>query len=900
MALHNYFHRLATLCRRCPRHTWIPVLMLFAALACAVLAWTYFLESMRKKEDQAYAETYTRVDGLARSYADRVERTMDVLDRILLHVRYDWNISKGQTKLEGAKEAGVFPADSVLVVSIFDREGRALTSTAVSGDAQFNIADRSYFQFHRDVQQDTLLVSRPMMGRTSEREVIVLSRRLIGDGGRFAGVVIASMRPEFLTANFSEATYGGHGYLGLTGFDHVMRAARIGNANFTPHAPASVAVFTPDPDTPHGATLLDGKQWFADGRSRIVGWHQVEGHPLTALVGLDEEEALARFRAAGEAAAAAAYWATGAFAASALIAAVLLHLLLKRKSESEAARLAYRAATEEGEDGFFINRPLRDKAGNVVDYLVVDCNQHGAEMFQLQRDQLIGKSIGNFYEGRLKSEALMRLNEALHKGIHQSEIRVTRRDRLKAAWINYKAVRSGSDVAVTIRDITESKAHLEELERRGNEDALTGLPNRYWIQNYLPSAMARVRDASSALALLFIDIDGFKDINDALGHAAGDDLLKMIARRLMNHVRPQDHVVRLGGDEYVVLMEQVHGEEEVILVADRVMASFGERFQLSMTQHAIGASIGISLFPRDASDAQELLKHADIAMYEAKKNGKGNYRFFQPHFRDAVLQKLNSEIDIRRAIEHDEFEMHYQPRVDISTMQASSLEALVRWNHPDRGLVSPLEFIPLAEATGLILPLGELIIQKVCRQISEWSTHGNLLLPVSINVSPRQFNESDILFLFRSNLERHGLNPKLVQIEITESVMMQESSRSLDMLPALRDMGIKLCLDDFGTGYSSLSQLQKIQFDVLKIDRSFTSEVEKPEGRALIASMVTMAQALGLKVVAEGVETSGQLQILRELGCDEAQGYYFSKPVPAAKLPGIAADLRRQDRTATG
>jgi diguanylate cyclase len=859
------------------------------ALVGGAIAWHIFLTNLQAKEERVVQEVYLRIDGLAQNYAERIDRTIDGFDRTLLHVRYDWALSGGTTKLEGAAGAGIFPHDAIAVVSIFDEAGNGLTSSALS-ERQFNISDRTYFQIHKDGKTDQLLIGPPLVGRVSDQEVILLSRRISGPDGTFKGVVLVSIRPEYLSRNFSSATFGEKGYLGLVGTDGVSRAARIGNRVLPLHSSTPATSFTPDGKSPKGRVLLEGENWFIDQRSRIVGWHKVKGSPLIAMVGLDKEEALGKYYAERDDALSHAYWTTVGLVLFTLTAMIFSYLLLRRKKELELVQTAYRAATEEGDDGFYINRPLRNKHGQIYDFIVVDCNHRGAELFHLQRDQLIGKTISDFYEGEVKNAAFARLIEALENGIHESEVKVTSPDRLNATWINYKAVRSGDDLAVTIRDISETKAHLHELERRGNEDALTGLPNRHWIQMYLPQAISQAKENKAALALLFIDIDGFKTVNDTLGHTAGDNLLKAIAARLKNSVRPQDRVVRLGGDEYVVVVEGVATDGEVRKVAERVLGAFSERFHLSNEMHTIGASIGVSIYPRDGNDAETLLKNADIAMYAVKTSGKGNYRFYQAQFYEELKSRLNIVIELRRAIDADEFEMHYQPRVNILSSTTSSLEALVRWNHPTKGLLSPAEFIPVAESSGLILQLGELIINKVCQQISLWSRTSDSIVPVSINVSARQFNEVDMLSVFSAALARHKVQPHCVEIEVTETLMMNDDGKDMKTLSSLRDMGIKLCLDDFGTGYSSLSQLQKLDFDVLKIDKSFTAKIADEEGKILCTSIITMAHALGMRVVAEGVETKQQMEILRELQCDEAQGYFISKPVPAPRCQPTMRD----------
>jgi EAL domain-containing protein (putative c-di-GMP-specific phosphodiesterase class I) len=308
---------------------------------------------------------------------------------------------------------------------------------------------------------------------------------------------------------------------------------------------------------------------------------------------------------------------------------------------------------------------------------------------------------------------------------------------------------------------------------------------------------------------------------------------------------------------------------------------------LRHTTHVLSASIGISMFPEHGEDAQTLLKNADIAMYSVKSEGKGSFRFFELRLFEAIRSRLETEMELRRALDQQQFVVHYQPRVDLVAGTASSMEALVRWECPGKELIGPDRFIPLAEETGLIVRLGEQVLDSVCRQLARWARDGEALVPVSVNVSPRQFSQSDILALFRTASARHGIDPSLLEIEVTESSMMQEGIGELTVFRQLRELGIKLCIDDFGTGYSSLSQLQKLRFDVLKIDRAFVLRIEHAEGNTLIASMIAMAHALGMRVVAEGVENQRQMQLLKTLGCDEGQGYFFSRPVPAGAAPPL-------------
>jgi diguanylate cyclase (GGDEF)-like protein len=554
-----------------------------------------------------------------------------------------------------------------------------------------------------------------------------------------------------------------------------------------------------------------------------------------------------------------------------------------RKHQLQLIQATYRMATEGSSEGFFILGALTNPRGGIDDFEVIDCNQNGAEFCRQRREAIIGRRFSSLYREDTHERIMAALQDAMKNGEFEGELEFRRDNSDDTRWLYLKAVRSHSKLAVTLRDISETKAHVEELEYRGNHDALTGLPNRHWLQWYLPKAIAHARENDAALALLFIDLDGFKFVNDTMGHAAGDELLRHAAQRLREAVRPHDNVVRIGGDEFVVILENDVLVADAGQVAARVLAAFKPQFKLLHGAHSIGASIGVSIFPRDGMDAAALLQNADIAMYSVKTGGKGGYRFYDLKFFDELRARLEQEGELRQAVEKDEFVMYYQARVDVFTNATTSFEALVRWEHPSRGLVEPREFIPLAEETGLILKLGELVINKVCAQLAHWSRNGQKLLPVSVNVSSRQFNETDISSIFSSAIAHYGLDPNLLEIELTESSMVGSSTDVIESLAAIRGLGIKLLIDDFGTGYSSLAQLQLLDFDILKIDQAFTSRLEETEqGKILFTAIITMAHALGMRVVAEGVETANQIAILRSMRCDEMQGFYISVPLPPA------------------
>ncbi|WP_020652593.1 bifunctional diguanylate cyclase/phosphodiesterase [Massilia niastensis] len=868
----------------------LSLLLLWPAIALAAGAglWGYVLADLDHKRRDRQAELEQQVDAYTRSYVIRTRRSIADTDRLLLLLRHDWAVSGHRTTLAGTSEAGIFSTQYIGAVGLFDRNGVVVTSSHPAAVGR-TFADKPYFTEQQRATSDRLYVSAPIDGQLSNREVIAFSRRLLSPGGRFDGIVLVSVLPAFFTQHYSEPILREYGFVGLAGEDGVLRASRNGNLV---HSARTPFLLGPLPaDKPEGVIRLDGRRWFADGRTRVVGWQPFPDMGLVGIVGVDEYAAMAGYRRDRQAALNGAWWNSAWLALAALLAtSFYVHAKWKRH-QIETIRSTYRLATEDAGEGFFINRPLRDLHGSVIDFQIVDCNQYGADMFGKHPRQLIGHRLSEFYHGKIFRAACARLCEALDTGLHDSEIEVAPApdQPLKAQWIRYKAVRADGDLAVTIRDISETKAHLTELERRSNSDELTGLPNRYWIQQYLPQAIEQARANGRGLAVLFIDLDGFKTVNDALGHAVGDELLRTVGKRLKIAVRPRDHVVRLGGDEFVVVLENIGSPDDVEHVAGRVLGAFRDGFHLHHSTHALNASIGISLFPEHGDDAQTLLKNADIAMYSVKTDGKGTFRFFQSHFFEAIRTRLETEMELRHALDQRQFVVHYQPRVDLAAGTASSMEALVRWEHPGKGLTGPDRFIPLAEETGLIVRLGEQVIDSVCRQLALWARDGAALVPVSVNVSPRQFSQSDILALFRGAIARHGIDPALLEIEVTESSMMQEGIGESAVFGQLRELGIKLCIDDFGTGYSSLSQLQKLHFDVLKIDRAFVLQIERPEGDTLIASMIAMAHALGMRVVAEGVENRKQMQMLKTLGCDEGQGFFFSRPLPPGERQALGA-----------
>jgi diguanylate cyclase (GGDEF)-like protein/PAS domain S-box-containing protein len=456
-------------------------------------------------------------------------------------------------------------------------------------------------------------------------------------------------------------------------------------------------------------------------------------------------------------------------------------------------------------------------------------------------------------------------------------------------------------IAWAWRDITEhrraeraraqiERLHREELTRIANQDPLTGLPNRTWLIEHLRSLVQGAAPATFQFGVLFVDFDGFKRINDTIGHALGDELLRAAALRLRQTLRAQDHVARMGGDEFAILMSPILNRAEVERLARRLVDVFALPFALSTREVRIGISIGISLFPADAQGAEQLLRAADIAMYEAKSGGRGGYHFYTDQLDERVRTRVASEQELANALEHDELVLHYQPRVRGSDGRLVGFEVLLRWRHARRGLLTPADFLPLALECGLIMRMGERVIELVCEQLVSWRMQRVPLVPVSINLTAREFQRDDLPRFISGVLARHALSPDLLQIEISEAATADGRINVGERLSEISGLGLKILIDDFGSGYSSLAQLQTLDVDVLKIDPVFVRKLGTTrQSELFVRTLINMASALNMTAVAEGVETQAQLDTLRRLRCDQIQGYVISRPVGADAVPELLA-----------
>jgi diguanylate cyclase (GGDEF)-like protein len=466
-------------------------------------------------------------------------------------------------------------------------------------------------------------------------------------------------------------------------------------------------------------------------------------------------------------------------------------------------------------------------------------------------------------------------------------------NQFAAESVNFlKSVANIVAIAIDRKSVEDKLAHLAQF------DTLTGLPNRDLFRDRLAQSLTLARRNDWLSGVMFIDLDRFKAVNDTYGHAIGDKLLQKVALRLRECVRAGDTVGRLGGDEFAIVLSKLVKDDDAALVAKKVISSLVRPFILEGNETYMSASLGIALYPGDGKDSDILLKNADTAMYRAKEQGRNTYRFYLPQMNERAMERLQVETQLRGALERGEFRLHYQPKVNLASGKISGFEALLRWQHPERGLVPPIEFISILEDIGVIVAVGEWVVRTVCEQLNAWHAQGIPLLPIAVNLSARQFQQKNLDSIIGGIINEYGVDPGLLEFELTESLLMNDAEEAVKTLANMKAYGVRLSVDDFGTGYSSLAYLKRFPLDTLKIDRAFVRDVVvDPDDATIALAIINLAHSLQLNVVAEGVENAAQLNFLRERGCEEIQGFYFAQPLPAADCTQALLEDRRLPQT---
>ena len=632
-----------------------------------------------------------------------------------------------------------------------------------------------------------------------------------------------------------------------------------------------------------GNAVLLVSPW--DGIQRYTVARTLRGFPLTALVGLSRQEQLAPFYQHRRT------YLVEATVASVLLIAIIAALsrlnwqLTRSRRRMRRIQETYYAASEASLDAFFVLGSVRDGNGLITDFVFSDTNARGEALTGIAKEALLGMSLRVVFPRSVNNGLLDDLIAVSATGNSRETEWNNADPSLPSEWLYRQVVQVEDGAVVIVRDISERKRLETKIHFQATHDTLTSLPNRHLLRERLQNAIANALRFEHSVWVMFIDLDRFKSINDILGHKAGDIFLQSVAARLQNEAREVDTVARLGGDEFVLVLPGTFGVGVSSTTVKRFMEIVSEPMMIDEREFNLTCSVGVAVFPDDGATPELLIERADIAMYRAKESGRNTFQFFTTAMNERLVERLRLEADLRKAIERNELVLHYQPQVDLATGQIVGVEALIRWQHPQLGMVSPGRFIPVAEETGLIGPIGDWVIRTAVAQNVAWQCAGYGQLRLSVNLSAYQFGQPELVESIAAVLQEHAMESQQLEIELTESMVMKDVERAISVLRNLKALGVKLSIDDFGTGYSSLSYLKRFPIDELKIDQSFVQDIAiNTDDAAIVLAIISLAHSLRLRVIAEGVETASQLDFLRHHGCDEMQGYHFSRPLPAAEL----------------
>jgi diguanylate cyclase (GGDEF)-like protein len=854
--------------RRC-LDTYVSLPLLASFLLAAI--WTLTVLEITGERARAKLAAEASLRDIVVTYEAQLGRSLESIDQTLRVLKYAVERRGASGALLELGREGLLPPGVVFAVSVIDRNGRTVSSHPLIQPIVIGIPP--FFAFHRVRNSDTTFVSQAIHGdETGWR--IKFTRRINDKKGRFAGVVVVEADPAYFTSSYEHTRLGEDGMLGLIGSDEVVRVLRIGDKLSVGHKLNN---------------LMDLQSY--EGVQRLVSIRKLSGVALSMVVGLSEAELMAEYvrQKTNK------LWQASAASVVLVLATGLLWLWSWQGARSRArvrrAQETYAAASAASLDAFFIMRELRNTHGEIEDFTFVDVNSRAEKMTGFGKDQLKTMTLCGLLPIARDNGMFDHLVHAIVSGgVHEQEWESSG-PLFGARWLHQQVVPVENGLVAIVRDISERKLAESRLAHLAQHDALTGLPNRSLISDRLSMMIAQARRRGGTVVVAFIDLDGFKLVNDGLGHSAGDELLRVVAKRMSTCLRAGDTVGRFGGDEFVLVLSDPDDGNATAAVLERVRETVVQPVSLGEQEVRVSCSIGVAIYPHDGGDVESLLMHADTAMYQAKDKGKNNCQFFARNMSDGVESKLSMLEDMRCAIEQAQFKLVYQPIVDLHTGDVCGAEALLRWDHPIRGRIGPDRFIPLAEESGMIVEMGDWVMRTACTQNRAWQEAGLPPMRVAINVSPRQFEDTLLVDRVMGALLHSGLESQWLELEVTEGVIMRDVPEAIKKMSALRSIGVYLSIDDFGTGYSSLLALKTFPVNTLKIDKSFVRDIESCEGDQVIASsIITLAHRLRLRVVAEGVETPQQQQFLSQSGCDEMQGYLYSHPLPPEHLPKFLSD----------
>jgi diguanylate cyclase (GGDEF)-like protein/PAS domain S-box-containing protein len=837
----------------------------------------YVIELERAATEEAATHSSQE---LLETYEAQMVRNLGAIDQTLKIVKFAFELQESQFSLPELREKGLLPSSVVFDVSIADQNGTVLG--IASKEDVSNVAQEPYFQAHQQFDSGKPFVGKTVRNSRSGQFELRFSRRLNLSDGSFGGVVILSLDPAYFTSGYEHARLGEHGIVGLLGADGEFGVLRNGD------------LVSYGQKINYDAATRDAKLDFLQGSLQKSPWDSVyrytaaaplHGVPLTAIVGLAQDEQLSDFNRHKRAYLWEAIFATAFLGTIVVVLSGFWWQLGKSRRRIQKIQQTYYAASEASVDAFYVLDAVHNADGKIIDFLVSDANMCGSQLVGISKDALLGKSLSEIFPSTQWDITLAELIAVMHTGVtNESEWR-NAGPVLQAEWLYRQVVRVGDGLVAILRDITERKRLETKIQFQATHDTLTGLANRNLLHDRLNQAIAQASRSDGSVWVIFVDLDRFKLVNDSLGHKAGDMFLVAISERLQSVVREADTVARLGGDEFVVVLQETGAFSLSVNTVQRIMQVISQPLWIEDKEFSLNCSIGVATFPSDGETSGQLIERADIAMYRAKETGRNNFQFFTAEMNERLLERLKIEEALRNAVERGEFVLHYQPQVDLRTGKVIGAEALIRWQHPELGMVAPVRFIGLAEETGLIVPIGRWIIRTACEHNVAWQRAGFDRLRIAVNLSARQFSQPDLVQSIADVLANTGLAAHDLEIELTEGLVMTDVENAIGILRDLKALGVQLAIDDFGTGYSSLSYLKRFPIDVLKIDRSFVNDIaESPDDATIVLSIISLAHNLRLHVIAEGVETEAQLTYLQKHGCDEMQGYYFSRPLPAEEF----------------
>jgi diguanylate cyclase (GGDEF)-like protein len=858
-------------------------------IAAIVAATAIMVGNLR---DRALSESERELKNTALILAEQIDRTFQAIDLIqssVIEKIQSLGIASGEDyarRMSGqdvhlmlkASTSGLLQA---YAISLINADGQLINFSRGWPAPDISVADREFFLALKSDPRLTSFISLPAHNRTDGAWTLFLARKVTGANGEFLGLVLGAVELSYFDKLFSSISFGEGSSVALYRADGVLLTR-------SPQAESFIGkVFTSPLDALGGGdsatTRIIGQ---IGDRDRLVAVHRLAHFPMFLTVGVDTRAALAIWQKQTD-----ILFGAGVLAA---LTVALMILLIARQQTLAHGESMKSLALEKERLGTALNNMSQGLIMFDAAERIVVCNDLYIEMYGLSR-QIVkpGYSFlellryrsktGNFLNhdpeqyraGVLAALALGKVTSLVFETVDGRDVLVTNSPMAAGGWV------------ATHNDITERRRAEAKIAYMAHHDALTDLPNRSKLYQQLRESLTRLKRGEQ-IAVFCLDLDRFKDVNDGYGHSVGDRLLKAVAGRLRQCVRETDIVARLGGDEFAIMQAGTSQPRDATSLASRLIEAIGAPYELAGDHVTVELSIGIALAPGDGVDSDQLLKNADMALYRAKSDGHGLYRFFEPEMDARMQARRRLEIDLRKAIANGEFELFYQPLVDMQTERVTGFEALIRWQHPERGMIPPVEFISVAEETGLIVPIGDWVLRQACAEAATWPSD----VKVAVNLSPIQFKSKGLLLSVMSAIAASGISAKRLELEITESALLYDGDTTLAILHELQGLGVGISMDDFGTGYSSLSYLRKFPFDKIKIDRSFIFDMsEHNDSLAIVRAVIAMGSGLGIATTAEGVETVEQFEQLKLEGCTEVQGYLFSPPRPAAEVKGLLASI---------